>query len=54
MKDWLGNECSFQCSKGIVTGLVPGPGMGLLGEIKEGAGSIRVMRNKASIEVCKP
>ena len=36
VKDWLGNEHSFQCSKGIITRLVPGPGMDLFGEIKEG------------------
>ena len=53
MKDWLGNEHNFQCSKGVVTGLVPGPGMGLLGEIKEGVGSIGVMRNEASVEFFK-
>ena len=47
-------QCGFQCSKGVVTRLVPGPGMGLLGEIKEGAGSIRVVGNEALIEVCKP
>ena len=54
VKDWLGNERSFQCSKGVITRLVPGPGMGLFGEIKEGVGSIRVVGNEASIKVCKP
>ena len=54
VKDWLGSERSFQCSKGIVTRAVPGPGVSCFCEVKEGAGRIRVVGNKASIEVCKP
>ena len=54
VKDWLGGECAFQCLKGIIARLVPGPEMSLFGEVKEGAGSIRVVGNEASIEVCKP
>ena len=54
VKDWLGNERSFQCSKGIITRLVSGPGMGLLGEIKEEASSICIVGNEALIEVCEP
>ena len=53
MKDWLGSECSFQCSKGVIAGLVPGPGMSLFGKVKEGASSVRVMGNKTLIEVCE-
>ena len=53
VKDWLGSEHSFQCSKGIVARAVPGPGVSLFGEVKEGAGSIRVVGHKALIEVCK-
>ena len=54
VEDWLGYEHVFQCSKGVITRLVPGPGMGFLGEIEEGAGSVRVVRNEVSIEVCEP
>ena len=54
VKDWLGGECGFQCSKGIITRVVPGPGVSLFGEVKEGAGGIRVVGNEVSIEVCKP
>ena len=36
VKDWLGGECSFQCCKGIITGLVPGPGVSFFGEVKRG------------------
>ena len=54
VKDWLGGEHSFQRCKGVVTGLVPGLGVSLFGEDKEGAGGIGVVGNEMLIEVCKP
>ena len=54
VKDWLGSECSFQCSKGIIARAVPEPGVSLFGEVKEGMGDIRVVGHEVSIEVCKP
>ena len=34
--------------------MVPGPGVSFFGEVEEGAGSIRVVRNEASIKVSEP
>ena len=49
----MGGESSFQCLKGIIARLVPGPGVSFLGEVKERAGSVGVVGNKVTIEVCK-
>ena len=53
VEDRLGGECCFQGSESVVARAVPGPGMGFLGEVKEGASGVRVMGNKASIKVCE-
>ena len=51
MEDWLGGECCFQGSKGVVTRAVPGPGMGFFGEVKKGASGVRVVRYESLVEV---
>ena len=54
MKDWFQQEQGFEGVKSSLASRGPVPGQVLLGEVNEGSGDIRVIRNKMSVEVGKP